>query len=101
MSLIAIAAGAAGAWGLSNGLFRFGKEPAQPPLLYEYFLDNYWFKSAGFDTQLINPPLKGSRKADIVILGGGFTGLASTGGMLNDGELRRTKNGYTSTKKLR
>ena len=77
MGLIGIAAGAAGAWGLSYGLSRFGREPAQPPQLYEYFLDNYWFKSAGFETQLINPPLKGSRTADIVILGGGFTGLAS------------------------
>lgn len=77
MSLIGIAAGAAGAWGLSYGLSRFGREPDQPPQLYEYYLDNYWFKSAGYETQSMNPPLKGSRKADIVILGGGFMGLAS------------------------
>ncbi len=38
MSLIGIAAGAAGAWGLSYGLTRFGKEPAQPPQLYEYMI---------------------------------------------------------------
>ncbi len=77
MSLTAIAAGAAGAWGLSYCLERFGREPGQPPQLHEFYLDNYWFKSAGFDTQSLNPPLKGSRQADIVILGGGFTGLAS------------------------
>ncbi len=72
-----IAAGAAGAWGSSYCLSRYGKDPAHPPHLYEFYLDNYWFKSAGLDTQSINPPLKDSRKADIVILGGGSTGLAS------------------------
>ncbi|CAB1059143.1 hypothetical protein D1BOALGB6SA_3901 [Olavius sp. associated proteobacterium Delta 1] len=77
MSLTGIAIGAAGAWGVSQGLSRFGRNPARPPQLYEFYLDNYWFKSAGLDTQSMNPPLKGSRKADIVILGGGFTGLAS------------------------
>ena len=72
------AAGAAGAWGLSYGLDRFGRDPARPPDLYEYFLDNFWFKAADLDHQKINSPLKGKHKADIVIIGGGFTGLASS-----------------------
>jgi len=72
-----MAAGAAGAWGLSHGLDRFGRDPARPPDLYEYFLDNFWFKTVDLENQKINPPLKGSHKADIVIIGGGYTGLSS------------------------
>src|SRR5208282_4093744 len=51
--------------------------PAKPPQLYEYFLDNFWFEAADLEHQQINAPLKGSHKADIVIVGGGFTGLSS------------------------
>lgn len=69
--------GAAGAWGLSRGLARFGDDPARPPQLYEYFLDNFWFTAADLEHQAINAPLKGGHKADIVIIGGGFTGLSS------------------------
>lgn len=72
-----VAMGATGGWALSSGLDRFGADPARPPQLYEYFLDNFWFETADLQHQAINPPLKGSHKADIVILGGGFTGLAS------------------------
>lgn len=72
-----VVAGAAGAWGLSHGLARLADDPARPPELYEYFLDNFWFKSADLDHQAINAPLKGNHKADIVIIGGGFTGLSS------------------------
>ncbi|MBI5503409.1 MAG: FAD-binding oxidoreductase [Deltaproteobacteria bacterium] len=72
-----MAVGAAGAWGVSSGLTRFGYDPARPPQLYEYFLDNFWFEAADLEHQAINPPLRGSHKADIVILGGGFTGLSS------------------------
>jgi gamma-glutamylputrescine oxidase len=71
------AAGAAGVWGLSAGLKRIGDDPARPPQLYEYFIDNFWFKAADLEHQAINPPLKGAHKADIVIIGGGFTGLSS------------------------
>jgi glycine/D-amino acid oxidase-like deaminating enzyme len=72
-----VAVGAAGAWGLSHWLSRFGYDPAKPPQLYEYFLDNFWFEAADLEHQEINAPLKGSQKADIVIIGGGFTGLSS------------------------
>jgi len=72
-----LAAGAAGLWGLSKGLARVGRDPGRPPELYEYSLDNFWFKSADLEHQEINEPLRGSHKADIVIIGGGFTGLSS------------------------
>ena len=72
-----LAVGAAGLWGLSKGLTRFGRDPARPPDLYEYSLDNLWFEAADLEHQEINEPLKGSHKADIVIIGGGFTGLSA------------------------
>jgi gamma-glutamylputrescine oxidase len=75
--LAGLAAGAAGAWGVSAGLTRLGSDPARPPQLYEYFLDNFWFAAADLEHQALNPPLKGRRTADIVIIGGGFTGLSS------------------------
>ncbi len=71
------ALGAAGAWGLSRGLERFGEDPARPPQLYEYYVDNFWFEGAGLESLELTPPLKGTHKADIVIIGGGFTGLSS------------------------
>lgn len=49
----------------------------RPPDLYEYFVDNYWFKSVDLENQKINEPLRGNHKADILIIGGGFTGLSS------------------------
>ena len=71
------AVGAAGAWGISRGLARISDDPAKPPQLYEYFLDNFWFKAADLEGKSINAPLKGKHKADIVIIGGGFTGLSA------------------------
>jgi glycine/D-amino acid oxidase-like deaminating enzyme len=49
----------------------------RPPDLYEYFVDNYWFKSIDLENQKINEPLRGSHNADVVIVGGGFTGLSA------------------------
>jgi glycine/D-amino acid oxidase-like deaminating enzyme len=49
----------------------------RPPDLYEYFVDNYWFKSVNLENQKINEPLRGSHKADVVIVGGGYTGLSA------------------------
>jgi len=72
-----MAVGAAGAWGVSHGLTRLGDDPARPPQLYEYFLDNFWFQAADLEHQTISAPLKGNHTADIVIIGGGFTGLSA------------------------
>ena len=49
----------------------------RPPDLYEYYVDNYWFKTVDLENQKINQPLRGSHKADVVIVGGGYTGLSS------------------------
>jgi len=49
----------------------------RPPDLYEYFVDNYWFKTVDLENQVINEPMRGSHKADVVIVGGGFTGLSA------------------------
>jgi len=49
----------------------------RPPDLYEYFVDNYWFKTVDLENQEINEPLRGSHNADVVIVGGGFTGLSA------------------------
>ncbi|MCP4427630.1 MAG: FAD-dependent oxidoreductase [Chloroflexi bacterium] len=49
----------------------------RPPELYEYFVDNIWFKTIDLENQKINEPLRGSHKADVVIVGGGYTGLSA------------------------
>ncbi len=49
----------------------------RPPDLYEYFVDNLWFKEADLESEKINEPLRGSHKADVVIVGGGYTGLSA------------------------
>jgi glycine/D-amino acid oxidase-like deaminating enzyme len=72
-----MALGAAGLWGLSRGVARIGHDPARPPQLYEYFVDNFWFEAADLEQQEINPPLRGEHKADVVIIGGGITGLSA------------------------
>jgi len=53
------------------------RQGLKPPALYEYFLDNFWFKTAGLENEAINEPLRGKHKADVVIIGGGYTGLSS------------------------
>ncbi len=57
-------------------IYKSGKN-IRPPDLYEYDIDNFWFEAAGLNKQQINAPLRGSHKADVVILGGGFTGLSA------------------------
>lgn len=49
----------------------------RPPDLYEYYVDNFWFKTIDLENQKINEPLRGSHNADVVIVGGGYTGLSS------------------------
>ena len=53
------------------------RQGLKPPALYEYFLDNFWFKSVGLEKERINEPLRGVHKADVVIIGGGYTGLSA------------------------
>ncbi len=49
----------------------------RPPDLYEYFVDNFWFKAADLENQKINAPLRGGHQADVIIVGGGYTGLSA------------------------
>ena len=49
----------------------------RPPDLYEYSVDNYWFKTIDLEAESISPRLRGSRTADVVIVGGGYTGLSA------------------------
>ena len=53
------------------------KDKHRPPHLHEFFTDNFWFESINLYGLTFNPPLKGKENADIVILGGGYAGLAS------------------------
>jgi glycine/D-amino acid oxidase-like deaminating enzyme len=70
--------GGVGAWAATSLPGRiFSRDPHRPPQLYEYFLDNFWFESAGFYGEQINAPLKGSQRADVAILGGGYAGMSS------------------------
>jgi glycine/D-amino acid oxidase-like deaminating enzyme len=59
-----------------SNLHNRGKN-LRPPDLYEYFIDNFWFKTCELENQKINEPLRGSHKADVVIVGGGFSGLSA------------------------
>lgn len=69
--------GAAGLFGLSwlKDVMEF--DPDKPPFLYEFSVDNFWFTKVDPNMMVINKPLKGRHKADIVIIGGGLTGLSS------------------------
>ena len=53
------------------------RDPDRPPSLYEFYVDSVWMQSAGLFEEPVRPPLRGPQKADIAIVGGGFTGLAT------------------------
>ncbi len=71
----ALGAGAVGAATL--GVSAWLDDPLRPPDLYEYHVDSYWFDSSGLRENALRPPLRGAAKADVAIVGGGFTGLAT------------------------
>jgi glycine/D-amino acid oxidase-like deaminating enzyme len=76
--LAGAAAGGAGVWAAGvMPRWMFTNDPDRPPKLYEYYVDNYWFESAGMFDGRVNPPLKGRQRADIAIVGGGFAGMSS------------------------
>jgi len=62
----------------------------RPPDLYEYFVDNFWFKAADLENQKINAPMRGSHKADVIIVGGGIYG--SFGCLSYQAEVSRKEN---------
>lgn len=69
--------GAAGTWALTSLPRRLFQDKDRPPWISEFFLDNFWFDAAGLYGQPPHPPLQAAIKADIAIVGGGFTGLSS------------------------
>jgi glycine/D-amino acid oxidase-like deaminating enzyme len=76
--LAGAAAGGVATWAATSLPRRIlGRDPHRPPELYEYFVDSFWFESAGLYTERPNAPLRGAQRADIAIVGGGFTGLSS------------------------
>lgn len=75
-------AGAGAGLGAAVGAAALGRTswlagPPRPAALYEYFVDSYWMESSGLYTDPTRPPLRGATKADVAIVGGGFTGLAT------------------------
>ena len=76
--LAGAAVGGAGVWAVTGmPRWMFTNDPHRPPKLYEYYVDNYWFESAGMFDDRINPPLKGHQRTDIAIVGGGFAGMSA------------------------
>ncbi len=73
-----VVAGAAGVLGGGSLLRRaFQREPV-PPAVSEPYVHSYWLESAGFYERQPNPPLLAPRtSADIVVIGGGYTGLSA------------------------
>lgn len=75
----------------------------RPPHIDELARENYWFDSGGFGTETPNPPLTGNIIADIVIIGGGFTGLAAAYNLITNHPnkrialLERASCGYGAT----
>jgi glycine/D-amino acid oxidase-like deaminating enzyme len=74
--------GAGTGLGASAGAAALGRgawfdDPERPPPLYEYFVDSYWMETSGLREDALRAPLRGAAKADVAIVGGGFTGLAT------------------------
>jgi glycine/D-amino acid oxidase-like deaminating enzyme len=69
---LAAAAGAA-----ALGRSDWFDDPARLPSLYEFFVDSYWLHTSGIYADALRAPLRGVAKADVAIIGGGFTGLAT------------------------
>lgn len=55
----------------------FSNDPDRPPALYEFYVDSFWMDSAGAWQEPVRPPLRGTQKADVAIVGGGFCGMAT------------------------
>lgn len=72
------AAGGAATWAASVLPRRLlTRDPDRPPALYEFYVDSVWMQSAGMEAEPVRAPLRGRQRADIAIVGGGFTGMAT------------------------
>jgi glycine/D-amino acid oxidase-like deaminating enzyme len=74
-------AGAAFGASAALGATGFGRwwldDPYRLPDLYEFSVDSFWFDGSGLRDDASRTPLRGDAKADVAIVGGGFTGLAT------------------------
>lgn len=72
-----VATGAIGLYTLSIFKDMLEFDPDKPKFLYEFSVDNFWQTKVDKELMVLNKPLKGKHKADVVIIGGGYTGLSS------------------------
>ncbi len=76
--LAGAALGAAGTYAATALPEKLFCDPERPPWISEYYVNGFWIESAGLYQQPPNPPLLQTKtSADLAIIGGGFTGLAS------------------------
>ena len=76
--LAGTAVGGAGVWAAAVLPRRLlTDDPNRPPALYEFYVDSFWMQSAGMWEEPIRPPLRGRQKADVAIVGGGFSGMST------------------------
>jgi glycine/D-amino acid oxidase-like deaminating enzyme len=76
--LAGAAAGGAAMWaGAVLPRRAFEDDPERPPALHEWYVDAWWFESAGMYATPVLPPLRGRQRADIAVVGGGFCGMSA------------------------
>jgi glycine/D-amino acid oxidase-like deaminating enzyme len=69
------ALGIAGSYATTTGARRAFQSPAKD--FFGFRSNCYWIESTGMEDSPLLGPLRGDIKADVVIIGGGYTGLAS------------------------
>ncbi len=76
--LAGLATGAAATLGSASLIKKIFSDQNRPPWVSEYYVRSLWLELAGLYSLPANPPFcEEKSKADIVIVGGGLTGLAS------------------------
>jgi glycine/D-amino acid oxidase-like deaminating enzyme len=76
--LIGLISGVAATLGCAELVKKIFSDPNKPPWISEYYVRSVWLELAGLYNLPANPPLTDKNaKADIVIIGGGLTGLGS------------------------
>jgi hypothetical protein len=74
--LIGLISGVAATLGCAELVKKIFSDSNKPPWISEYYVRSVWLELAGLYNLPANPPLTDKNaKADIVIIGGGLTGL--------------------------